>query len=171
MFQQELPWCGTGCLLTYKISRFIVCEPLRHRGVVAVAMDNKKSLPQTGIDPMELAFKASLLTHFRGKWDLTGATHFQGKCHDHCTTCATIFQQIVSSVNRKLDKKKSFVSLQEQHVHAWEFSHFLPSIPTLPTCDMELNESDVRLYNNKQCGMYCMCQCYRLVSLDSRVRT
>ena len=29
----------------------------------------KNTLPQTGIDPMPLAFKASLLTRFRGRWD------------------------------------------------------------------------------------------------------
>ena len=39
-------------------------NPPRHESVATVAMDNKKSLLQTGIDPMELAFKASLLTRF-----------------------------------------------------------------------------------------------------------
>ena len=53
-------------MLAYEKSRFKVCEPTRHESVAALAMNNKKSLPQTGIDPMELAFKASLLTRFRG---------------------------------------------------------------------------------------------------------
>jgi hypothetical protein len=140
-------------------------NPPRHNGVATVAMDNKKSLPQTGIDPMELAFKASLLTRFRGGWDRTRTTHFQGKCQVHCTSGATIYQKRVSSVTRKWDKNKSFVSLQEQHVHAWAFSNFIPSIPTLPPCDMKSNELEMRLYNNNQCGMYCMCACACAVTL------
>jgi hypothetical protein len=122
---------------------------------------------------MELAFKAGLLSHFRGRWDRTGATHFQGKCHVHCTSGATIYQQRVSSVNRKWDKNKSFISLQEQHVHAWKFSHFLPSIPTLAPYDMKSNESEMRLYNNNQpeCGIYCMCVCACVVCPHSPVRS
>ena len=73
-------------------------------------MDNKKSLLQTGIDPMELAFKASLLTRFQGGWDRTRATHFQGECQAHCTSGATIYQQRVLSVIRKRDMNKSFIS-------------------------------------------------------------
>ena len=105
---------------------------------------------------MELAFKASLFTRFRSKWDRTSPTHFRGKYRVHCTSGATIYQQGVSSVNRKWDKNKFFVPLQEQHVHACAFSHFIPSIPTLQPCNVKSNESEMRLYNNTQCGMYCV---------------
>ena len=85
-------------------------NPPRHESVAAVAMDNKKSLLQTGIDPMELAFKASLLTRFQGGWDRTRATHFQDECQAHCTSGATICQPRVLSVIRKRDMNKSFIS-------------------------------------------------------------
>jgi len=52
--------------------------------------DDKKSLPPTGIDPMPLAFKAGVLACFRGKWDRTRVTCFQGKYHVHCTISATL---------------------------------------------------------------------------------
>ena len=45
---------------------------------VCVAMDHKKSLPLTGIDPTQLAFKASVLACFKGKCDQTHTTCFQG---------------------------------------------------------------------------------------------
>jgi hypothetical protein len=92
---------------------------------------------------MELAFKASLLTRFRGGWDRTRATHFQGKCQVHCTSSATIYQKRVSSMNRKRDMNKCFVSLQARHVHAREFFHFIPYIPTLPPCDIKSKESEM----------------------------
>jgi hypothetical protein len=57
---------------------------------------------------MPLAFKASPLTCFRGKWDRTRATCFQGKCQVHCTSGATLHYWRDSTVNRKLDESKSF---------------------------------------------------------------
>ena len=72
---------------------------------------------------------------------------------------ATIYQKRVSSMNRKRDTNKSFISLRARHVHPREFFHFIPYIPTLPPYDMEPNESEMRLYNNNQCGMDCMCAC------------
>ena len=67
---------------------------------------------------MELAFKAGLLSRFRGGWDRTGATHFQGKCHVRCTSGATIYQKRVSSVNRKQDKNKSlYLSKNSMSTH------------------------------------------------------
>ena len=53
-------------------------------------MVSKNTLPQTGIDPMPLAFKASLLTRFRRGWDRTPSTRFQGKFHVNCTSGATL---------------------------------------------------------------------------------
>jgi len=51
--------------------------------------NDKKSLPRMGIDP-PLAFKAGVLACFRGKWSRTRVTCFQGKCHVHCTSSATL---------------------------------------------------------------------------------
>jgi hypothetical protein len=49
---------------------FLIFSRLASTGPLAqgAAMDSKKSLRQIGIDPTPLAFKASPLTRFRGKW-------------------------------------------------------------------------------------------------------
>ena len=73
-------------------------------------MDYKK-ITSTVIDPMLLAFKASLLTHFRGECDRTHATYFQDKCHVYCTSGATLHQWAISNVNRKLDDNRPIVYL------------------------------------------------------------
>ena len=67
-----------------KKSKFTVCDRMTQ-------VCDKKLLLQRGIDPMPLAFKASPITCFRGKWDRIRATRFQGKCHVHHTSGATLY--------------------------------------------------------------------------------
>ena len=75
-----------------------------HHDIKCVGMDHKKSSPQMVVDPVLLAFEASVLTCFEGKHDQTCSTCFQGKWNFHCTIGATLHQYCFSNVARKLDE-------------------------------------------------------------------
>jgi len=58
-----------------------------------VHINDKKSLPEAGVDPMPLTFKVNVLSCFQGKHDRIEpmATCFQGKEDVHCTIGAMLY--------------------------------------------------------------------------------
>ena len=81
---------------------------------------------------MLLAFKASLLTHFRSKWDRTRGTRFQGKCHIHCTSGATLHWWRVPTVNGSwMRVNPSYTSKHNRFTH----ENIPPAFYTYMLCD------------------------------------
>jgi hypothetical protein len=93
---------GCGCSLALTSAHSVGCRwGMGDESLVSELNARTTLTPQMGINPiihMQLAFK------FQGKsthslafeasgdlWDRTHATHFQGKCHVHCTTGATLY--------------------------------------------------------------------------------
>jgi hypothetical protein len=114
-------FCSTSTEATSVLHSWSVCSfkndglqfviPRHKVQAVTAVMAQKPYHNWESIPCRLLSRQVCLLTCFRGKWDWTRATHFQGKCHVHCTSGATTYKQSVSSVDWKRGKNKSFVSL------------------------------------------------------------
>ena len=106
--------------------------------------DGPKTIPQLEIDPMPLAFKANPLAYLLSRQVGSNLCHSLSRSVSRPLHqwCYNILAECLS-VNRKRGENKSFVSLQARYIFAWEYTHFIVSIPTLSLYDMKPNESEM----------------------------